>query len=129
MYKNKNGGFSLLELIVVIAIMAVLGVLCLGTGYFIAITTKNPIKALTLFFVAVILVIIGTYFIFMAGSIAVLKFLRKRKRILLSDQAFYIRIGNDLPDETKRSGTCKHLHLIHHGIGSRIDNSQSLCRY
>ena len=43
------------------AIMAVLGVLCLGTGYFIAITTKNPIKALTLFFVAVILVIIGTY--------------------------------------------------------------------
>lgn len=61
------------------AIMAVLGVLCLGTGYFIAITTKNPIKALTLFFVAVILVIIGTYLLFTAGSIALLKILRHNK--------------------------------------------------
>lgn len=61
------------------AIMAVLGVLCLGAGYFIAITTKNPIKALTLFFVAVILVIIGTYLLFTAGSIALLKILRHNK--------------------------------------------------
>lgn len=61
------------------AIMAVLGVLCLGTGYFIEITTKNPIKALTLFFVAVILVIIGTYLLFTAGSIALLKILRRNK--------------------------------------------------
>lgn len=61
------------------AIMAVLGVLCLGTGYFIAITTKNPIKALTLFFVAVILGIIGTYLLFTAGSIALLKILRRNK--------------------------------------------------
>lgn len=61
------------------AIMAVLGVLCLGTGYFIAITTKNLIKALTLFFVAVILVIIGTYLLFTAGSIALLKILRRNK--------------------------------------------------
>lgn len=61
------------------AIMAVLGVLCLGTGYFIAITTKHPIKALTLFFVAVILVIIGTYLLFTAGSIALLKILRRNK--------------------------------------------------
>ena len=97
------------------AIMAVLGVLCLGAGYFIAITTKNPIKALTLFFVAV-------------RKHRFVKNFTPQQRILLSDQAFYIRIGNDLPDETKRSGTCKHLHLIHHGIGSRIDNSQSLCR-
>lgn len=61
------------------AIMTVLGVLCLGAGYFIAITTKNPIKALTLFFVAVILVIIGTYLLFTAGSIALLKILRRNK--------------------------------------------------
>lgn len=61
------------------AIMAVLGVLCLGAGYFIAITTKNPIKALTLFFVAVILVIIGTYLLFTAGSIALLKILCRNK--------------------------------------------------
>lgn len=48
-----------------------------------AITVDNPVTAVLLFFVAVILVIIGTYFIFMAGSIAVLKFLRKRKVIII----------------------------------------------
>lgn len=36
-------------------VMAILGVICLGAGYYIAITTKNPLQALTLFFVAVIL--------------------------------------------------------------------------
>lgn len=70
------------------AIMAVLGVLCLGTGYFIAITTKNPIKALTLFFVAVILVIIGTYLLFTAGSIALLKILRRNKRYYYQTKHF-----------------------------------------
>lgn len=60
-------------------IMAILGCVCLGIGYYIAITTKNPISALTLFFVAVILVIVGTYLVFTAGSIAFLKMLRKKK--------------------------------------------------
>lgn len=60
-------------------IMAVLGCVCLGIGYYIAITTKNPVEALTLFFVAVILVIIGTYLLFTAGSIAFLKMLRRKK--------------------------------------------------
>lgn len=41
---------------------------------------KNPIASLVLFFVAVILVIIGTYLLFTAGSIALLKSLRKNKR-------------------------------------------------
>lgn len=70
------------------AIMAVLGVLCLGAGYFIAITTKNPIKALTLFFVAVILVIIGTYLLFTAGSIALLKILRRNKEYYYQTKHF-----------------------------------------
>lgn len=61
------------------AVMAVLGLICLGIGYGIAITTENPIQVLLLFFVAVILVIIGTYLLFTAGSIAFLKILRKRK--------------------------------------------------
>lgn len=50
-----------------------LGLLALGGGYYISLTTQNPLKALVLFFVAVILVIIGTYFLFVAGSIFVLK--------------------------------------------------------
>lgn len=61
------------------AVMAALGCICLGIGYYLAITTENPINALTLFFVAVILVIVGTYLLFTAGSIVLLKMLRKKK--------------------------------------------------
>ncbi|NLD20146.1 MAG: ABC transporter permease [Clostridiales bacterium] len=60
-------------------ILAILGIICLGTGYFIAVFTKNPVAAVMLFFVAVILVIIGTYLLFTAGSIALLKIMRKNK--------------------------------------------------
>lgn len=60
-------------------LLAVLGIICVGTGYYIAITVKNPLSVLLLFFVAVVLVIIGTYCLFTAGSIALLKLLRKKK--------------------------------------------------
>lgn len=60
-------------------ITAIIGFLLVGSGYYIAITTDNILDALTLLFVAVFLVMIGTYFLFLAGSIAVLKLLRKRK--------------------------------------------------
>ena len=61
-------------------LLAILGVVTLGAGYYIAITTESPLEALMLFFLAVILVIIGTYFLFVAGSIFVLKALKKNKR-------------------------------------------------
>ena len=60
-------------------IMTIIGILCLAGGYSIALTTKEPMAALGKFFIAVILVIIGTYTLFMAGSIAFLKMLRNRK--------------------------------------------------
>lgn len=60
--------------------LALLGALCLGAGYYLAVTVKNPLEALTVFFVAVILVILGTYLLFTAGSIALLKVLRSNKR-------------------------------------------------
>lgn len=60
-------------------IMALLGVVCLGAGYFLAITIQDPLGAITFFFVAVVLVIFGTYLLFTAGSIAFLKCLRKNK--------------------------------------------------
>lgn len=59
--------------------MAILGVICLAIGYYISITSENPMQSLGLFFIAVILVILGTYFLFIAGSIALLKILRKNK--------------------------------------------------
>ncbi|WP_029503370.1 ABC transporter permease [Lachnoclostridium phytofermentans] len=61
-------------------ILALIGLVCLSGGYYISITTKSPLDAIGLFFIAVILVIIGTYCVFTAGSIAVLKVLRKNKR-------------------------------------------------
>lgn len=60
-------------------LLAILGVITLGAGYYIAITTESPLEALMLFFLAVILVIIGTYCLFTAGSIAFLKAMKKRK--------------------------------------------------
>ena len=61
-------------------LLLVLGVLALGGGYYISVTTESPLKAIALFFVAVILVIIGTYFLFVAGSIFVLKALKKNQK-------------------------------------------------
>ena len=60
--------------------MAVLGVLALGTGYVLAIITRRPDEAITAFFIAVLLVILGTYCLFVAGSIAVLRTLKRNKR-------------------------------------------------
>lgn len=64
------------------------GIIFLGIGYYIAITTKEPLKALQLFFVAVICVIIGTYALFTAGSIAFLKLLRKNKNFYYKTKHF-----------------------------------------
>ena len=69
-------------------LMAVLGLACITAGYYIAIVTENPLQALTLFFVAVVLVIAGTYSLFTAGSIAILKLLRKNKRYYYQTRHF-----------------------------------------
>ena len=55
------------------------GVLALGGGYAISLATKRPLQALLLFFAAVVLVIIGTYFLFVSGSIFVLRTLKRNK--------------------------------------------------
>lgn len=69
-------------------LIALTGAAALGGGYFIALTVKSPLAALNLFFVAVILVIIGTYCLFTAGSIAVLKALRRNKRFYYRTNPF-----------------------------------------
>lgn len=61
-------------------ILAAFGTICLGIGYYIALTTESPLAALYLFLIATILVIIGTYCLFTAGSIAVLKILKRNKK-------------------------------------------------
>ena len=61
-------------------LLSILGVLTLGGGYAIAVMSRNSMEALALYFLAVFLVIIGTYCLFTALSIAVLKLLRKNRR-------------------------------------------------
>lgn len=61
-------------------LMTIFGVAALAVAYYIALTTESPMDALMKFFVAVILVILGTYALFVAGSVAFLKILRKNKK-------------------------------------------------
>lgn len=67
--------------------IAFLGVVTLAAGYILALKIETPTTAFLMFFAAVILVIIGTYCLFCACSIAVLKMLRKNK-------GFYYKLKN-----------------------------------
>ena len=69
-------------------ILTVLGILLLAAGYFLAVTIKNPIGALLMFFVAVVLVVLGTYCLFTSGSIVFLKLLRKNKKYYYKTRHF-----------------------------------------
>ncbi len=60
-------------------LLAIIGAGLLGAGYYIALTIQEPVAALAMFFVAVILVILGTYLLFMVGITAMLKILKKNK--------------------------------------------------
>lgn len=67
---------------------ALLGLICLGVGYYLAVSITNPVAALSVFFIAVILVIAGTYLLFITGSIALLKLLKKNKRYYYKTKHF-----------------------------------------
>lgn len=59
-------------------IMTMLGTALLAVGYVISIVTEEPTKVLPLFLLAVLCVVVGTYLIFMAVSIAILKLLKRK---------------------------------------------------
>ena len=61
-------------------ILALLGAVCLAAGYIMSLRTSSAYAAIEYFFPAVILVIIGTYLVFIALSIVILKALRKNRR-------------------------------------------------
>lgn len=69
-------------------LLVIIGVAALGNGYWIALTTEAPLEALLKFFVAVVCVIIGTYALFIAGSIVVLKMFRKNKAYYYNPKHF-----------------------------------------
>ena len=59
--------------------LGIAGVLLLGFAYWLAVTIKDPVDALTLFFVAVLMVIAATYMIFISGSVVFCRLLQKNK--------------------------------------------------
>ena len=69
-------------------LMTILGIGTLGYGYYIAVKTRTGVEAIGMYFVAVFLVIVGTYCLFTAVSIFILKSLRKNKRFYYKTSHF-----------------------------------------
>ena len=63
-----------------LGLQTILGLISLGAGYYLAVTVENPLSAVLIFFVAVLLVIFGTYLLFNAGITVFLQILKKNKR-------------------------------------------------
>ena len=63
-----------------LSIQTILGLISMGAGYYLAVTVENPLNAVLIFFVAVLLVILGTYLLFNAGITVFLQILKKNKR-------------------------------------------------
>lgn len=60
-------------------LVGIMGVLMLGAAYCLAVTIQDPVSALLVFFLAVVLVILGTYLVMIAGSVLFCRILQKRK--------------------------------------------------
>lgn len=69
-------------------IFAVLGVILLGVAYYLAVNIEEPLTALFSFFIAVLLVIIGTYMLFISGSVALCRLLQKNKKYYYKPEHF-----------------------------------------
>lgn len=69
-------------------LLAVLGILLLGGGYYLSITIEDPVSALMFFMVAVILVILGTYLLFIFAITVILKMLKKNKKFYYQTKHF-----------------------------------------
>lgn len=60
-------------------VLAVFGVVILAAAYYMAVTIEDPVSALTVFFLAVAMVIAATYLLFIAGSVVLCRILQKNK--------------------------------------------------
>ncbi len=109
-------------------VLGVLGLILLIAAYVIAVRIETPLKAAALFFVAVILVIIGTYLIMIAGSVVFLSFASAQKELLLQSKSLCLGFVNGLPYEEQRSRSCLNLHTCNNGARYDIINIKSLLR-
>lgn len=68
--------------------LAFIGLIILGIAYYISCTIRDPMSALLMFFVAVIMVIVATYILFTVGSVTLCKMLQKNKRYYYKTEHF-----------------------------------------
>lgn len=68
--------------------LSIIGICAMAAGYYTALSSKLAVQVFMDFFLAVFLVIIGTYFLFTSGSIAVLRFLKRRKKFYYRPEHF-----------------------------------------
>ena len=68
--------------------VAVLGAVLLAVAYVMAVSIQEPLQAMLLFFAAVILVILATYLLFIAGSVALCKALQKNRNYYYQPRHF-----------------------------------------
>lgn len=61
-------------------VFAVIGAVLLALAYYIAVTTQSGLEVISMFFIAVLLVIIGTYMLFVSGSVALCRLLMKNRK-------------------------------------------------
>ena len=69
-------------------LLVLIGLVTLLGGYGLSFTVKNPVEAMLFFILAVALVMIGTYCLFTAGSIALLKRLRANRSFYYQTRHF-----------------------------------------
>ncbi len=93
-----------------IGLWSVAGIMATACGYYISVTSKLDSMIFTNFFLAVFLVVLGTYFLFTSGSVALLKLIKKSKNIYYRPD----HLGHVVPHEKECGGTVQHLYLFHH---------------
>ena len=61
-------------------VVAILGLILLAGAYYIAVSIQDPVTAIVAFFLAVVMVVLATYLLFIAGSVTLCRILQKNKR-------------------------------------------------
>lgn len=106
-------------------LLVIPGLALLLGAYYIAATINDPVQAMLLFFLAVIMVILSTYLLFISGSVTLCKTLQKDEKFYYKKRNFVSLVAH-LPHEAKRRGPRLHLHSLDDGAGDACFDGEPL---
>ena len=107
-------------------LLVIPGLALLLGAYYIAATINDPIQAMLLFFLAVIMVILSTYLLFISGSVTLCKTLQKDEKFYYKKAQLRLPLVAHLPHEAKRRGPRLHLHSLDDGAGDACLDGEPL---